>query len=89
MLRKLPYIGWRLDRYVTLHQSNMHKDTFEHAGDVLNEAMLRKLVNPCPIRGGTFWPVEEAKRDVMTVSGMNLDQSRMNLLSGTYGSELA
>ncbi|KAJ3163868.1 hypothetical protein HDU88_006207 [Geranomyces variabilis] len=207
-LRKLAFIGWRLDLYVTLHQSNMHHDVHEHAADLINDAMtkveeagrdainaivrtastaaadislnqeivamaifrlnvlmfgcevrgiadgkqiangealtesragsnnvptanaiagragrrsvssgapggprasisiansdiidehrstvltqtpLRKLVNACPIRGGTFWPSDETKRDSATASVMNLNQSRQNL-AGTYMSDLA
>ncbi|KAJ3180267.1 hypothetical protein HDU87_002146 [Geranomyces variabilis] len=206
-LRKLSFIGWRLDLYVTLHQANMHHDVHEHAADLINDAMtkveeagrdavnaivrssstaaadivlnqeivataifrlnvlmfgcevrgiadgkqiangealtespggssnvttnaiagrggrrsvssgapggprasisianseildehrstvltqtpLRKLVNACPIRGGTFWPSDETKRDSATASVMNLNQSRQNL-AGTYTSALA
>ncbi|KAJ3158919.1 hypothetical protein HDU86_002088 [Geranomyces michiganensis] len=206
-LRKLTFIGWRLDLYVTLHQANLHHDVHEHAADIINDAMtkvedagrdaqnaivrtsptadadsvaiqdivttaifrlnvlmfgcevrgiadgkqiangealtepravgasaqptslagrggrrsvssgapggprasisiansdafdehrstvltqtpLRKLVNACPIRGGTFWPSEDTRRDATTASIMNLNQSRQNL-AGTYMSDIA
>ncbi|KAI8919442.1 hypothetical protein DFJ77DRAFT_529484 [Powellomyces hirtus] len=49
-LTTLPYIGWRLDLYVTVHRSYMNHDAHEQAEELINDAMTK---------------VEDARRDAV------------------------